>query len=92
VRHGSKVPFRAARAAHRFLFDAALPARNTGSERREEEGKRAVVCHALGAPEDLVAEEVPSPPLTPGGVRIAVSAAGINFADTLIIAGQYQHT
>lgn len=51
---------------------------------------RAVVCHALGAPEDLVVEEVASPPLGAGCVRIAVAAAGINFADTLIVAGKYQ--
>ena len=31
------------------------------------------------------------PELTDGSVRIAVRAAGVNFADTLIIAGKYQN-
>jgi NADPH2:quinone reductase len=35
-------------------------------------------------------EDVPAPQLTDGNVRIAVRAAGVNFADTLIIAGKYQ--
>lgn len=51
---------------------------------------RAVVCQALGEPSGLVLEDVAPPPLTPDGVRIAVRAAGLNFADTLIIAGNYQ--
>lgn len=51
---------------------------------------RAVVCKQLGEPQDLVVEEIPAPPLTDDGVRIRVAAAGINFADTLIIAGRYQ--
>ncbi len=51
---------------------------------------RAVVCKSFGTPEDLVVEEVPPPPLGDDGVRIRVRAAGLNFADTLIIAGKYQ--
>ena len=51
---------------------------------------RAVLCKEWGGPEKLVVEEVPSPPIRPGTVKIAVHAAGINFLDTLIIAGQYQ--
>lgn len=51
---------------------------------------RAVVCHAWGGHQDLVVEEVPPPPLGEDGVRIAIRAAGVNFADTLIIAGKYQ--
>jgi NADPH:quinone reductase len=51
---------------------------------------RAVVCKSLGEPQDLVVEDVPPPPLTGDGVRIRVRAAGLNFADTLIIAGKYQ--
>ena len=51
---------------------------------------RAVVCKTLGDIADLVVEDFPSPPLIPGSVRIAVEAAGINFADTLIVAGRYQ--
>ena len=51
---------------------------------------RAVLCKEWGGPEKLVVEEVASPPLRDGAVRIAVHAAGINFLDTLIITGQYQ--
>jgi len=39
---------------------------------------------------DLRVEEIPPPPMVPGGVRIRVAAAGINFADSLIVAGRYQ--
>ena len=52
---------------------------------------RAVVCREWGGPESLTFEEMPDPgPLAPGQVRIAVRAAGINFADTLMIQGRYQ--
>jgi len=51
---------------------------------------RAVLCKELGGPEKLVLEEVPSPPLRDAAVRIAIHAAGVNFADSLLIAGQYQ--
>lgn len=49
---------------------------------------RAIVCPAFGAPLELV--HLPSPPLLPAHVRIEVAAAGVNFADTLFIAGKYQ--
>jgi NADPH2:quinone reductase len=51
---------------------------------------RAVLCKEWGGPEKLVVEEVPLPPLRPGAVRVAVEAAGINFADLLLVSGQYQ--
>jgi NADPH2:quinone reductase len=51
---------------------------------------RAVVCRTWCGPEDLAIEDVPVPPLSDGQVRIRVGAAGVNFADTLIIRGQYQ--
>lgn len=51
---------------------------------------RAVVCHEWGNPKDLVVEDVPPPDMRDGGVRIKVSAAGINFADTVMIEGRYQ--
>ena len=51
---------------------------------------QAVLCQEWGPPEKLRLEEVPSPPLHPSGVRIRVQAAGINFADLLLISGQYQ--
>jgi NADPH:quinone reductase len=51
---------------------------------------RAVVCKELSGPGGLVVEDVPVPEPGPGEVRIRVRAAGINFADTLIIRGRYQ--
>jgi len=51
---------------------------------------RAVLCRELGGPEKLVVEDIPSPPMRDGAVRVAIHAAGLNFADLLLIAGQYQ--
>jgi NADPH:quinone reductase-like Zn-dependent oxidoreductase len=50
---------------------------------------RAVVITKHGEPEVLQVEERPDPPVGPGEVRIAVRAAGINFADTMARAGLY---
>lgn len=49
---------------------------------------RAISCPALG--QDLIVTEADPQPLGPGQVRIKVAAAGVNFADTLMIAGTYQ--
>lgn len=51
---------------------------------------RAIVCKEWGGPEKLVLEDLPSPPMRDNGVRIQIHAAGLNFLDTLLIAGQYQ--
>ena len=51
---------------------------------------RAVVCNAWGEPESLTVEDVEPLALGPGGVRIAVKACGVNFADILLVAGTYQ--
>ena len=50
---------------------------------------RAVVITRRGPPEVLEVQERPDPPVGPGEVRIAVRAAGINFADTLARIGLY---
>ena len=50
----------------------------------------AIVCRELGPPESLRLEEVASVPLEAGQVRVAVRAAGINFPDILMVAGDYQ--
>lgn len=42
-----------------------------------------------GPPEALRVAERPDPPVGPGEVRVAVRAAGINFADTMARAGSY---
>jgi NADPH:quinone reductase-like Zn-dependent oxidoreductase len=50
---------------------------------------RAVVLTKTGGPEVLQVRELPDPAVGPGQVRIAVRAAGINFADTLARVGLY---
>ena len=51
---------------------------------------KAVVCRELGPPERLRLETFAARPLQPGEVRVAVYAAGINFPDILMAAGEYQ--
>lgn len=51
---------------------------------------RAIVCNDLSGIDGLRFEDVAVPEPGPGEVRIRVSAAGVNFADTLIIKGRYQ--
>jgi NADPH2:quinone reductase len=51
---------------------------------------QAVVCRELGPPEALRLEHVDRQPLAAGEVRVAVRAAGINFPDILMCAGEYQ--
>jgi NADPH2:quinone reductase len=51
---------------------------------------KAVVCRELGPPESLRLETFASAPLAQGEVRVAIHAAGINFPDILMAAGEYQ--
>ena len=50
----------------------------------------AMVCRDWCDPDGLELDDMPEPELVAGGVRIAVRAAGLNFADTLMIKGEYQ--
>lgn len=50
----------------------------------------AVVCEELGGIESLKFGELPDPVAAPGEVLIRVTAAGLNFADLLMIEGNYQ--
>jgi NADPH:quinone reductase-like Zn-dependent oxidoreductase len=50
---------------------------------------RVVVITEHGGPEVLNVQERPDPPVRRGEVRVAVRAAGINFADTLARTGLY---
>lgn len=52
---------------------------------------KAVVCHALGGPEDLSVEDIAEPEPGEGEVLLRVRAAALNFFDSLIIRGEYQH-
>ncbi len=51
---------------------------------------KAILCKEWGGPEKLIVEDVPSPSAGPGEVIIDTKAAGVNFADTVIIQGTYQ--
>lgn len=51
---------------------------------------KAVFCKQLGGPENLAIGESDPPIPGPNDVHIRVRAAGLNFADTLQIAGKYQ--
>jgi NADPH:quinone reductase len=50
----------------------------------------AIECAAFGPIEDLRVVERDPAPLGPGQVRLAVSAAGVNFVDGLFVEGRYQ--
>ncbi|MXW69648.1 MAG: alcohol dehydrogenase catalytic domain-containing protein, partial [Acidimicrobiia bacterium] len=51
---------------------------------------RAVVCTAWDGPAGLAARQVPEPTPGPGQVQIALGGSGLNFADILMVSGQYQ--
>ncbi len=51
---------------------------------------RAVLCEDWGEPETLKLGEAPSPVAGPGEVTLRVRAAGVNFADIVLVRGQYQ--
>ncbi|HEY8083203.1 MAG TPA: medium chain dehydrogenase/reductase family protein [Solirubrobacterales bacterium] len=50
---------------------------------------KAVVQTGTGGPDVLQVQERPDPQVGPGEVRVAVKAAGINFADTMARVGLY---
>ncbi|MCY4589527.1 MAG: NADPH:quinone oxidoreductase family protein [Alphaproteobacteria bacterium] len=52
---------------------------------------KAVICSRLGGPENLEVREIDPPVPEPEEVLVRVRAAGVNFADTLQIAGTYQN-
>jgi NADPH2:quinone reductase len=52
---------------------------------------RALVCHEYGSYENLRIDDVPSPAIKPGHVRIGVRAAGVSFAAMLGVQGKHQN-
>src|SRR5579872_6109132 len=52
---------------------------------------QAVLCTHFGGPDELELAQLPDPQPGAGEVLVAVKAASLNFFDTLIIAGKYQH-
>jgi len=51
---------------------------------------KAILCKQPGGPDDLTLQDMPDPVAGPGEAIVKVAAAGLNFFDTLIIAGKYQ--
>jgi NADPH2:quinone reductase len=51
---------------------------------------RALVCNTYGPADNLVIEERPDPEAGPGQIVVDIRAAGLNFPDLLVVAGQYQ--
>lgn len=52
---------------------------------------RAVVCKSLDGPSALEMADLPDPVADRGEVIVAVRAAALNYFDTLITRGKYQH-
>jgi len=51
---------------------------------------KAILCQRFGTPDHLVLADIPDPLAGPGEVVAKVAAVGLNFFDTLIVAGKYQ--
>lgn len=51
---------------------------------------RAIICEAWGPVENLVARDVAPPSPGPGEIVFDVKATGVNFADSIMVAGNYQ--
>jgi NADPH2:quinone reductase len=51
---------------------------------------KAILCTRLGGPDDLELVDLPLPQAGPGEAVVSIKAVGLNFYDTLIIAGKYQ--
>lgn len=52
---------------------------------------KAALCRTLDGPAALVIEDIEPPTAGPGEVLVKVRAAALNFFDTLITRGKYQH-
>jgi len=52
---------------------------------------KALLCTRYGTPDELELADIAEPTAGPGEAVVRVKAAALNFFDTLIIAGKYQH-
>jgi len=52
---------------------------------------KAILCRQFCSPDDLELADIPEPQAGPGEAVVRIKAAALNFFDTLIIAGKYQH-
>jgi NADPH2:quinone reductase len=60
------------------------------SRRRTIALMRALLCSAWGSVDDLALGDVPAPAPAAGEVLISVKATGVNYADSIMVAGRYQ--
>lgn len=51
---------------------------------------RALICDSYTGIDALRVGELPDPTPTPGSALVSIEAATVNFADSLVVAGQYQ--
>lgn len=51
---------------------------------------QALICDDYGGIDSLRVGELPAPTPEPGSVLIKIEAVAVNFADTLMVSGQYQ--
>src|SRR2546426_5264128 len=51
---------------------------------------RAVICRAWGPVDDLKLEDVAPPKPGPGQLVFDIKATGVNYADSIMVAGRYQ--
>jgi NADPH2:quinone reductase len=51
---------------------------------------RALICHDFTGINDLTVGELPDPQPLPGTALVRIEAAAVNFADSLVVAGNYQ--
>jgi NADPH2:quinone reductase len=54
-------------------------------------GMKAVLCTHFGPPEALQLADIDAPGAGPGEALVRVKAVALNFFDTLLIGGKYQH-
>jgi NADPH:quinone reductase len=52
---------------------------------------KAILCTRFGGPDELELADIPDPVAKAGEAVVQIKAAALNFFDTLIIAGKYQH-
>src|SRR5579871_6254026 len=52
---------------------------------------KAILCRRFCSPEQLELADIAEPQAGPGEAVVRIKAAALNFFDTLIIAGKYQH-
>jgi NADPH2:quinone reductase len=52
---------------------------------------KAILCRQFCSPDELELADIPEPQAGPGEAVVRIKSAALNFFDTLIIAGKYQH-